>query len=75
MFDTITNRSAFFSSESGTNLSLWFWSEAVLVLLPPGLSQAEPVLLLAAGGADSGPHELHRQPGATRGHVHPVIHL
>uniref|UniRef100_A0A674H879 Exportin 7 n=1 Tax=Taeniopygia guttata TaxID=59729 RepID=A0A674H879_TAEGU len=42
---------------------------------PAGLSQAEPILLFPAGSADPGPHELHRQPGAARHHVHPVLHL
>lgn len=40
-----------------------------------GLSEAQPVLLLSAGGADAGPHELHRQPGASRRHVHLVFDI
>ncbi|KAI4787271.1 hypothetical protein KUCAC02_036577 [Chaenocephalus aceratus] len=41
---------------------------------PARLPEAEPVVLLSAGGPDSGSHELHRQLGATRRHVHPVLH-
>lgn len=40
-----------------------------------GLPQAQPVLLLPAGSADTGPHELHRQPGAASRDVHPVVHI
>lgn len=45
------------------------------VCVRAGLSQTQPVLLLAAGGSDTGSYELHRQPGASCGHVHPVVHI